>query len=441
MRNRIFKGVGSNIFGVLSTVIIQVIGVPVYLKYWGFELYGEWLILSTIPTYLMLSDIGFGNVAANEMTILVAQGSRDRALNIFQSTLFLVTIISTFTSISLSILFWLLPIEKYLNINLLSHIDSASILTLLTLSVISALQTNLATAAFRCEGEYALGSLYYSIIRLFAFFTVIVCIINGLKPYHCAWGFLISNCLGTSIMIFHLCIKHHWIKYGFEHSSLSAIKNMTKPALAFMYFPIGDALNLQGIVLIIGIILGAKSVVVFSTLRTLSRMGLLVVQTISRAVWPEMSVAFSNEDIPLARKLHRYTCKTTIWLSTMITGVLWISGRIIIKLWTHNKVEFNVTLFSLMLLLVLTGALWSSSIVTSMSVNKHQKMAIRYLLGTVLSLILSIPLMIHFQLNGAAISLFIIDAFMIMETIKSSLKLTDDSARKFLLSIINLKTA
>jgi O-antigen/teichoic acid export membrane protein len=440
LKNRIFKGIGSNAFGVISTVIVQVLGVPVYLKYWGFELYGEWLILSTIPTYLMLSDIGFGNVAANEMTILVAKGERDKALTVFQSTLSLVTIISSIAITILSILFWVLPIDKYLNIHNLSHTESATILTLLTLSVISALQINLASAAFRCEGEYALGSLYYSVIRLFSFFTVILSIIYGLKPYHCAWGFLISNYLGTLVMVAHLCWKHKWIRYNFKNSNLSTIKTMLKPAIAFMYFPIGDALNLQGTVLIIGIILGARSVVVFSTLRTLSRMGLLFVQTISRAVWPEMSVAFSKGDLNLARKLHRYTFKVTLWVSFLTTICLWIVGGKVIQVWTQGKVDFDNSLFALMLILVLTGALWSSSIITSMSINKHQIIAIKYLYGTIFSLIISIPLTMKLGLNGSAISLFIVDAFMIVETIKTSLKLTNDEPKKFLKNTLQIKS-
>ena len=33
---------------------------------------GEWILLNTIPSYLGLSDVGFGSVAGNEMTMLAA---------------------------------------------------------------------------------------------------------------------------------------------------------------------------------------------------------------------------------------------------------------------------------------------------------------------------------------------------------------------------------
>jgi O-antigen/teichoic acid export membrane protein len=65
---RLIKGIGANTLGLIVTIIIQIIQVPLYLTFWGITLYGEWLILYAIPSYLLMSDIGFGNVAANEMT-------------------------------------------------------------------------------------------------------------------------------------------------------------------------------------------------------------------------------------------------------------------------------------------------------------------------------------------------------------------------------------
>src|SRR3984885_3900212 len=91
VQRRILRGVGSTALGPLITIVVQVISVPVFLHSWGAKLYGEWLILSAIPTYLAFSDIGFGNVAANDMTMRVAAGDRDGALVTFQSTWLLIS--------------------------------------------------------------------------------------------------------------------------------------------------------------------------------------------------------------------------------------------------------------------------------------------------------------------------------------------------------------
>ena len=86
VRQRFIHGLGATALGPIVTILVQVIGVPIFLHAWGLKLYGEWLVLSAIPSYLAFSDVGFGNVAANDMTMRVASGDRRGALETFQST-------------------------------------------------------------------------------------------------------------------------------------------------------------------------------------------------------------------------------------------------------------------------------------------------------------------------------------------------------------------
>lgn len=85
VRRRIVYGRGANAFGQLVTIIVQLVGVPILLHAWGVQLYGEWLILFAIPAYLSMTDLGFTQCAANDMTARVARGDRAGALAVFQS--------------------------------------------------------------------------------------------------------------------------------------------------------------------------------------------------------------------------------------------------------------------------------------------------------------------------------------------------------------------
>src|SRR5260370_41898128 len=77
VRGRLIRGFGVTALGPVVTAIVQIVSVPVFLHFWGVKLYGEWLIISAIPIYLALSDLGFGNVAANDMTMRVIAGYRE----------------------------------------------------------------------------------------------------------------------------------------------------------------------------------------------------------------------------------------------------------------------------------------------------------------------------------------------------------------------------
>ena len=73
-KRRLFLGFLSNVVSKFATSVIQLVQVPVFLHFWSVPLYGEWMIVTAIPTYLSLSNMGFGNVAGNEMTMMVARG-------------------------------------------------------------------------------------------------------------------------------------------------------------------------------------------------------------------------------------------------------------------------------------------------------------------------------------------------------------------------------
>jgi hypothetical protein len=84
LKAKLLRNLGANAYGQAITILIQLVSVPLYLHYWGKQLYGEWLILSAIPAYLALSDIGFASVTANDMTMRVANGDRHGTLEVFQ---------------------------------------------------------------------------------------------------------------------------------------------------------------------------------------------------------------------------------------------------------------------------------------------------------------------------------------------------------------------
>ena len=39
------------------------------MKYWGIELYGEWIVLNALTAYFAMSDIGLNTVTTNEFSI------------------------------------------------------------------------------------------------------------------------------------------------------------------------------------------------------------------------------------------------------------------------------------------------------------------------------------------------------------------------------------
>src|SRR5277367_4476438 len=85
LMRRLLAAFGANSFGRITTTLIQIVSVPVFLSHWGAGLYGEWILLNAIPSYFSMSDLGFGTVAGNEMTMLMVSDKRAEAIEVFQS--------------------------------------------------------------------------------------------------------------------------------------------------------------------------------------------------------------------------------------------------------------------------------------------------------------------------------------------------------------------
>jgi len=406
---RLLRGIAANGIGQVISVLIQIVSVPIFIGFWGVGLYGEWLILSTVPAYLVMSDIGFASVAANEMTMQVSQGRRSSALTVFQSTWLLISCVSLLAAFFVLAIIWFLPFEDWFHLTRLTHFEVVGVVVLLTLHVLVGLQGKMLSAGFRCEGNYARGTVLNSLVRLFEYGAVAVVVCFGASPIIAAVAFLALRCVGTVGMRIALYKQSPWIIYGYDLATLHTIKRLARPAFAFMAFPLGSAFKDQGIVTVIGVVLGPPAVVVFSTLRTIINAGYNLVSMINQAVWPEISMAFGAKKVELARALHRHACQASMWVSFLFVAGLFFAGEWIIKIWTLGKVIPEPSFFYLMLSVSVANSLWYASSMVPLAINRHEKVALFYLGVAGTSLLLAIWLIPVFGLNGAALALLIIN--------------------------------
>jgi len=437
--SRLFKGVFANSFSQSVTVVIQLVSVPLLLFFWGVDLYGEWLVLSAIPVYLSMSDLGFGAGAANEMTMLVAKGNRKSALETFQSVSVLVSIVSATLAMILVLVNEYLPWETWFQFSILGRSDIVQVILLLGCYVLVGLQLSLLEAGFRCDGNYAKGTFFLALLRLFEYLVMFVAVFLGGGVVAAALSFLIIRVIGIIGLMLMLRRLSPWITYGYSHARVNTIKQLTSPAISFMAFPLGNALSMQGMIMAIGAVLGPSSVVVFSIIRTVSRIALQGMGLINSSVWPELSMAFGKGDFELVRRLHRLSCQLSFWLSNILIIILLICGDVLIRIWTRGKVEIDYELFVLMMAVIFANSFWYTSSVVHVAVNRHQKMAALYLLGTGASLLLATWLLPILGLNGAAIALLAVDCFMAIYVVMGSISLTRDGVRPFIKQIFSIK--
>src|SRR5258708_28665166 len=166
LRQRLMRGFGATALAPVATALIQLGSVPVFLHAWGAAKYGDWLLLSAIPTYLALSDLGFGNASGSDMPMRVAANDREGALRTFQSSWILVTWVSLVTLLLAALAVWWVPWQHWLKLSSISNHQAAAVIIVLGAQVVMCQQCGIAESGFRSDGNFAIGTFCIVILRL-----------------------------------------------------------------------------------------------------------------------------------------------------------------------------------------------------------------------------------------------------------------------------------
>ena len=184
--------------------------------------------------------------------------------------------------------------------------------------------------------------------------------------------------------------------------------------IAFQAFPLGNAILFQGNLLVVQYILGSTAVVLFATARTLVRSINQIFELANQVIWPELSHMLGLGDLTQAARLHRFAVGVTLLVSIFCVIGMAFLGKPIYSFWTHKTVILSQQLLIIFLLPIPFNAFWFTSSVVHVACNKHEGLAIRYLIAT-----------------GSALVACAVLAYVL----KRSILLTNDSWQGFILGV------
>lgn len=378
LRTRLFKGTGAQAFGQVVQILIRLSEVPLLLGFWGTQLYGEWLMLSAIPAYLSIGDGGFSTAACREMTMRSGAGDRQGALTVFQSTWLLLIAVSVAAFILAFGFVKIAPLHDWLGFSSMTAANTRAVLLLLVAHVLVGFQGGLLNGGFWVAGRYPSGMYFAAVAQFLEFCGLVIAVILGGGPIQAASGFLGGRVCGTILMWLGQRRASPWLRYGFAHASLSELRRLTAPAFASLAFPLGNALNIQGMRLVVGLALGPAAVAVFTTLRTLSRLALKPRAVINALVEPELALAFGAGDTLLLRSLFSKSCQFALWGCVGVCLFIGPGANWIFPVWTGGKIAIHWPAYMILLSAVLVNSLWYTALMVPYATNRHGRIAVFY---------------------------------------------------------------
>jgi O-antigen/teichoic acid export membrane protein len=406
--SRLAHGGLANLFAFGSQIFIQLVSVPVLAHAFGLVGYGIWLIISTLPTYLVLSDVGLVTAATNDMTIKHAAGDRKGVLTVLQSisvvvlALFAVVMIGVTGLVgatSDSVWFWSATIQPHVwAIPLLTGYAAMCIFSLVPVAVM------------RATGHYARGTFLYDIATLIEALLIMLVATITQDIVKTAAAPLIFRALAVPIIYANARRLQPDLKLGLSHVSLKEIRRLLPAALGVVAIPVGLGLSLQGTSLVIGAILGPAAVAMFVPVRTASRMAVQMAGMVGRALIPEMAAARGRMDATAETRFWRIN-RMAKWIILIPAALVFVVfGVPMVALWTGGKIVPDQNFVAIMALTIIFHGSWFLNAILLTASHDHTGIAPQIVIASGLGLIIASYLTPTYDLVGAAASLLIVDA-------------------------------
>ena len=403
LRRRLLKGLAGHAFNQPLGILIQLVSVPLLLAAWGVQMYGEWLIVMAIPAYLVRSDIGFTTAAYNEIAMQSGRGDRAGAGATFQTCWLVVTASSLVAALLVIVAAHVVPVGAWFGFTALVPAAVAWIVVAPVVRVVINIQTELLNAGFVSAGAYGRGAFMQGLIRLLEFLLRV----------------------GAVVIVVAMRRVSPWLHHGVAAANRRTARRLLGPGLGFCGMTVANMLKIQGMVLVVGAVLGPAAVVVYSTLRMLTRSLEQILSTFHSTVQPEIAAAHGQGNMPLMRQLHGGACRVALWLALAAAAGLAVAGPWFVGVWTGGAVAVPGPLYAALIAVMVLNSIWIATLLVLHGLNRSRRLAVANLAIVAVGLGAAAVLGGTMGLTGVGLALLGVEAGMTVTIVNRTLRLLE----------------
>lgn len=380
----LFAGMLGRLILALSPILL----VPLMIRSWGLEYYGEWLLLTAVPSYIMLSpDFGLAGAAINEMASLTARGRIQRAVLLYRTAWVILS--------AATVLFFLAGVAIACLVNWsrigvvnLSHITSAGIIISACGRIVVMQQIVLISGIYKSAQQNPRAGIVYSVGSAFFLLVGISILLLSENPFQYSLFQFLSSLIFLPFVLLDAQRTMPQFTLSLKGVALKRVLPYVKPGLGHAAMPLVNAFQNQGVLIILGIVLGSAGVALFQTTRVLSN-GLKSVSGLATAaVMVELPTLLGQNKKALVERLLVRNTQAGIVLSLTGVLVMLLCGEVIYTAWLGEQSIYPDMLAVLLLLSIIPYSFGTSFTILLLSANRIHCAIPLTLVSTVFSMIL-----------------------------------------------------
>ncbi|MEO7653210.1 MAG: lipopolysaccharide biosynthesis protein [Bryobacteraceae bacterium] len=375
--SRLTQGTIANILNQVITAFGQIALVPVLLSCWGNQMYGEWLTLSAAVAYMTMLDFGMQLYVVNRMNQCYSRGATGEFVRILHSAILFTVVVSASAAILLLPAIAVAPLQRWFQLTVTQPSTAAIVAVLLVAQFLSFVPLGVLTGVYRSIGEYPRGATLGNVNRLLVLaVTALVAWMGGGLVALAAAQLIPPFAISGIYTVWDLRRRHPEVDIGLKRADWRLALSFLGPSWLFFLIQLALMITLQGSTLLVGAMLGAASVTVFVTLRTLANVIRQATGALYNAVWPELTSLEAQGRYDDLRKVHTLMAKALMTITACASVYLHFAGPDLVAAWTRHRVIYDAPLMTAFLLLMLSQAWWMTSSLLLISSNHHRMVSI-----------------------------------------------------------------
>ena len=402
LSGRLLAGISGQAATRVANAVSTLALVPLLIKAWGVEGFGEWMALTALASYLTYANFGLLTTAGNDMVMAVGRDDQASARHTFRAAINFIAfvLLPLFGFVALG--FFQIPFDRILHLKVIPERDAVIVASLSLLQLWTGTLRGMIAASLNASGRYGLIYCIDGAAKIGELASVAIVLLLFGGGFVAAASALVIVALLDLLVVVALARRFSpWATPDFAPVDLAWLRTQIRPGVGFALGSFAtQGILLQGPRVVLGAVLGGNAVAVFSVFATATR---LIDQAVFVFVFPlDMEVSRSVGRGELRRAYRLVIAGTQgSWLALALAGCsLIVLGPAIFHVWTAGRIEFDFGLMALFLLMSACIQLGRVSTYALMGTNRMYGPGALMLPATVLCLVLGGALAYRLGVSG-----------------------------------------
>jgi len=396
MASQIHRNIILSYANRVSALIGVLVLVPLCTRFLGPRLYGEWIVITSIVTYLALAGLGIDQTLTNRIAE-ARTANRQREVSILISTAFF-----AYIAIAILLVMGMAAFSGRIARALISRgsVESSGALCIIAVMYIVALPGNAFIAALRgferVDSEQNIGVW----TTWFRNFGVAGAVVSGLKLMSLAVVYgsaIVSRNVATYCCTVRKCRE---VRPSIRMFSFRTLRNLIVPSLAFFVLQISGMIGFGVDNLVIGYSLGPEDVTRYAVPFSVMITAASLFGTASTAVNPTLTSSYVGSKTEFPRRALIAMLRIALFYATAGFLVFWIAGVQLLHFWAGPDAYPGAVTYRTQLALFAIQVLIEPAWLILVATTRHYGAAGMHTLESVLNLVLSLWWVRHWGLAG-----------------------------------------